>query len=423
MISLDFLIMVHVGCSRLCPRSLRSLRSGRISILQTMHTTSSCPPRVIFPLDRRRHISTFGYTQAKALVYSRYGEPADVLQLHGHSISPPSGTEVVLRMLTAPINPADINQVQGVYPSKPSMDTKLGTSEPTAVAGNEGVAEVVSTGSNVKTLEKGDWAVMRHTSQGTWRTHLALDESQLFKIEDKSNLTPLQVGTVSVNPCTAYRMLLDFAKWSFMGDEWFIQNGANSGVGRAAIQLAREWNIKSINIIRDREDQSELDCLKQELYDLGATKVVTETELQSKGITDQIKSWTNNGREPIKVALNCVGGKPVIAMAKPLAPGASMVTYGAMSKQPLTLPASMLIFKNISFHGFWVSKWSDQNPEQKKQTLEDVLRLTRQGKFKDIPVQECPWDRDTEVGLLREAVQGTLGGFRKGKGVFVFGDT
>ena len=32
------------------------------------------------PLDRQRHISTFGYTQAKALVYSKYGEPKDVLR-------------------------------------------------------------------------------------------------------------------------------------------------------------------------------------------------------------------------------------------------------------------------------------------------------------------------------------------------------
>jgi trans-2-enoyl-CoA reductase len=28
----------------------------------------------------RRYISAYGYTQAKALVYSKYGEPKDVLQ-------------------------------------------------------------------------------------------------------------------------------------------------------------------------------------------------------------------------------------------------------------------------------------------------------------------------------------------------------
>lgn len=371
----------------------------------------------------KRHISAYGYTQSKALVYSKYGEPQDVLQLHGHSISPPSGTQVVIRFMTSPINPADVNQIQGVYPSRPEMNTLLGTSEPSATAGNEGVAEVISTGSGVKSIQKGDWVIMKSTGMGTWCTHKAVDESQLLKIDDKEGLSPLQVGTVSVNPCTAYRMLLDYGKWNFRGDEWFIQNGANSGVGRAAIQLAREWGIKSINVVRGRDDKSEEEKLKQELYDLGATHVITEEELMSREIRDKIKEWTRGGREQIKVGLNCVGGKPGTTLAKFLGSEASMITYGAMSKKPLELPASLLIFKNINFTGFWVSKWSDKHPDQKKQTVDDVLRMTRQGKFKDIPVQECKWDRDTDVDVLRSAVQGTLGGFRAGKGVFVFGET
>ena len=283
----------------------------------------------------KRHITAYGYTQSKALVYSKYGEPQDVLQLHGHSISAPSGSQVVLRFLTCPINPADVNQIQGVYPSKPEMNTMLGTPEPAATAGNEGVAEVISIGSGVKSLQKGDWVIMKRTGMGTWCTHKAVDEGQLLKIDDKEGLTPLQVGTVSVNPTTAYRMLLDYGKWNFRGDEWFIQNGANSGVGRAAIQLGREWNFKSINIIRGREDKTEEDKLKYELYDLGATHVITEEELMGREIRDRIKQWTNGGREQIKVGLNCVGGKPGTTMAKFLSSGASMVTYGAMSKKPL----------------------------------------------------------------------------------------
>ncbi|RMZ74816.1 hypothetical protein DV737_g5710, partial [Chaetothyriales sp. CBS 132003] len=371
----------------------------------------------------RRCITTYGYTQAKALVYSNYGEPQDVLSLHGHSISPPTGSTVVVRFLTTPINPADVNQIQGVYPAKAEMNTLLGTAVPSAVAGNEGVAEVISVGSAVKTVQSGDWVIMKRTGMGTWRTHMAADESELLKIEDKAGLTPLQVGTVSVNPCTAYRMLLDSAKWTFLGDEWFVQNGANSGVGRAAIQLGREWGFKSINVIRGRDDKAEEQKLKDELTSLGATHVVTEEELMGREMRDKIKAWTNGGREQIKVGLNCVGGKPATALAKHLSPGASLVTYGAMSKQPLTLPASLLIFKDLNFNGFWVSRWSDRHPDLKKQTVDDILRLTRQGKFKDIPVQECSWGWKTPVDTLKSAVQGTLAGFRAGKGVFKFEET
>jgi trans-2-enoyl-CoA reductase len=100
-----------------------------------------------------------------------------------------------------------------------------------------------------------------------------------------------------------------------------------------------------------------------------------------------------------------------------------MVTYGAMSKKPTELPTALLIFNEIVFEGFWVSKWSDRQPVEKKQTVEDVLRMTREGRFKDIPVQEVRWDWDTKLEDLKTPIQGTLNGFRKGKSVFVFGET
>lgn len=369
---------------------------------------------------QKRLISAYGYTQAKALVYSSHGEPKDVLSLHGHSLSPPSGTSITLRMLTAPINPADINQIQGTYPSKPPMTSALGTNPPAAVGGNEGVAEVIGTGAGATTVAKGDWVIMKSTGMGTWRTHMQVDESQILKIDDKNGLTPLQVGTVSVNPCTAYRMLKDYADWSWGSGEWFIQNAANSGVGRAAIQLGKEWGLKSINVVRKREGYEEL---KQELEELGATKVVSEEELLGREFRDMVKEWTNGGREPIKLGLNAVGGKNATSIAKILSPESRLVTYGGMSRQPVMLPTSLLIFKNIGFDGFWVSKWSDRNPVEKKQTVEDVLRMTRQGRLKDIPVVETKWDWDTTNEELKDSVQGTLEGFRKGKGVFVFGET
>ncbi|KAL2833671.1 hypothetical protein BDW59DRAFT_63564 [Aspergillus cavernicola] len=373
-------------------------------------------------VDGRRYVSAYGYTQAKALVYSRYGEPKDVVQLHKHSISAPHGTQVNLRLLASPLNPADVNQIQGVYPSKPAFETTIGTQEPSAIAGNEGAFEVIAIGSGVKGLTTGDWVVMKRTGQGTWRTHAQLDESQLIKIEDKDGLSPLQISTVSVNPVTAYRMIKDFCEWDWMraGEEWLIQNGANSGVGRAVIQLGREWGIKTLNVVRERKTPEETETLKQELKDLGATAVVTEAELVSGEFRNIVKELTRQGKEPIRLALNCVGGKNATALAKVLAPGSHMVTYGAMSKQPVALPSGLLIFKNLVFEGFWVSKWGDQNPQLKENTIKDILQLTRAGKFKDIPVEEAKWRWKTEGPELAAAVQETLSGYRSGKGLLRF---
>jgi trans-2-enoyl-CoA reductase len=385
------------------------------------------PPRTcaLSRLPQGRNISAYGYEQAKALTFSDYGDPPAVLSLHSHSISPPHNNLMTLRFLASPINPADINQIQGVYPSKPTFTTSLGTANPIAVAGNEGVAEVIALGDKVKNdgFKKGDWVFMKSPGFGSWRTHAAATTDQVVKLDDamREGISPIQAGTVSINPCTAYRMLRDFT--TLKEGEWFIQNGANSGVGRAAIQLGRKWGYKSINIIRGRDDKAAEDQLKTELKELGADVIITDTELQSQGIKDQAKSWTNGGRQPISLALNCVNGKAATAMAKLLSSSANFVTYGAMSKQPLTIPASMLIFKDLHFHGFWVSRWAERNPDEKQRTVADVLEMTRKGEFKDTPFDQIKWDYETKGDELIAKVKDTLEGYREGKGVFIFGKT
>ncbi|KAF1815140.1 trans-2-enoyl-CoA reductase-like protein [Eremomyces bilateralis CBS 781.70] len=374
-------------------------------------------------LHHHRPISSFGYTQSRALIFPDYGDPASILSLHTHSLPPTHGDHLTLRFLASPINPADINQLQGVYPSKPTFTPDLGTPHPVAVGGNEGVAEVLAVGSGVKDLAKGDWVIMRSPGFGTWRTHAQTTAAGLLRLGEatREGITPAQAGTVSVNPCTAYRMLKDFVE--LKEGDWWIQNGANSGVGRAAVQLGREWGYRSINVVRGRETEAETEALKAELRELGADVVVTDKEAMERGFGDRVKEWTDGGRGKVRLGLNCVGGKLVTSMAKVLAPDSRVVTYGAMAKQPVAPPAGLQIFRNIGFDGFWVSRWSDKNPVDKEKTVKHVLDLTRQGKFKDSPMEEIRWDWDTKQDTLVRAVAGTLEGYRQGKGIFVFGDT
>jgi trans-2-enoyl-CoA reductase len=410
-----------IMASKLLPPTTRLARASLPATRCLRQPPICCTPN----LPQRRYISAYGYEQAKALTLTDYGEPASVLSLHTHSISPPHGSLMTLRFLASPINPADINQVQGVYPSKPTFTTALGTANPIAVAGNEGVAEIISLGETAKKqgFQRGDWVVMTGPGFGTWRTHASATPEQVVKLDEgmREGITPIQAGTVSINPCTAHQMLKGFAQ--LKEGEWFIQNGANSGVGRAAIQLGKKWGYKSINIIRGRDDKATEDKLKENLKGIGADVVITDTELQSQGIKDMSKEWTNGGREPIRLAMNCVNGKAATAMAKLLASNAHFVTYGAMSKQPLTIPASMLIFKDIHFHGFWVSRWAEQNPQDKKSAVAEVLDMTRKNEFRDQPVDEIKWEWETKGEELINKVKDTLEGYREGKGIFVFEKT
>ena len=366
-----------------------------------------------------RHLSTYGYEQASALAFKTYGQPENVLSLHSHSISPAYNNLLTIRFLASPINPADINQIQGVYPSSPTFTTSLGTPEPIAVGGNEGVAEVVSAGASVKELAKGDWVIMKKPGFGTWRTYAQTTEDNLLKVSDRSGITAAQAATVSINPCTAYRMLKDFV--ALQEGHWFIQNGANSNVGRAAIQLGRLLGYKSINVIRSRP--SGLSELKQELSDLGADVVVNEEEAQAGNFREKVKAWTAGSQERLLLGLNCVGGRSATTIAKALNADGQLITYGAMSKMPMQLPTSLLIFKNISFKGFWVSRWAERNSEEKAKTVQHVLQLMRDKKFKNPPLEEVTWRASSAREHLIKAVTDSLEGYKRGKKIFVFRDT
>lgn len=73
-----------------------------------------------------------------AVQYKEYGDPNAVLEKVEFNISDNlESNQVLIKMLAAPVNPADINMVQGKYALKPKLP---------AVGGNEGVAEIIKVG-------------------------------------------------------------------------------------------------------------------------------------------------------------------------------------------------------------------------------------------------------------------------------------
>ncbi|OQR77158.1 trans-2-enoyl-CoA reductase [Tropilaelaps mercedesae] len=220
--------------------------------------------------------------------FNEFGDPMKVLT---HEECPmPTIKEtnfVLIRVLASPINPADINVIQGTYGVKPALP---------ANAGLEGVGVILETGSGVKILKKDDWVLLPGDNWGTWRQFGVASEKGLRAISNKLDLAT--ACTLSVNPPTAYRMLKDFVDLS--NGETIIQNGANSGVGQAVIQIAKAMGLRTVNIVRNRPN---IDELKQQLKSIGADYVVTEEELRLPSMKDIFREM------PLpRLALNCVGG-------------------------------------------------------------------------------------------------------------------
>jgi mitochondrial enoyl-[acyl-carrier protein] reductase / trans-2-enoyl-CoA reductase len=91
-----------------------------------------------------------------------------------------------------------------------------------------------------------------------------------------------------------------------------------------------------------------------------------------------------------------------------------------MAKKPVTVPASLFIFKNISCHGFWVSVWSDLYPQEKEEMVNEIFELYKSGQFKDVPIEKAIWKDDSEQSELIKAIEKSQTGFGGKKQVFVF---
>jgi len=50
-----------------------------------------------------------------------------------------------------------------------------------------------------------------------------------------------------------------------------------------------------------------------------------------------------------------------------------MVTYGGMSRQPVIIPTSSLIFKDIRLRGFWMTQWNFNRPLKEREKMVDYL--------------------------------------------------
>lgn len=322
-----------------------------------------------------------------AVVYDQHGPPDTVTRVTKIPPVEMNENEVCVKMLAAPINPADINRIEGVYPVLPPIP---------AIGGWEGVGEIHSVGSAVMALSPGDLVIHAAYLSGTWQTYVVEDQSLWYKI-DKN--TPIEyAATISVNPLSALRMLEDFV--ALKSGDTIVQNGATSIVGQCVIQLARIRGIHSINIIRDKPES---DKIKEKLIKLGANKVFTESELEVKGV----KNLLGDIPKP-SLGLNCIGGNAANMVVKFLKQGGTMVTYGGMSKKPITISTPYFIFKDISLKGYLLQE-KNLDETQYRCSIDHLLALVRAG-ILQYEMEMVPF-KDFHVAL--EKAMGKQGSQRK----------
>jgi trans-2-enoyl-CoA reductase len=323
-----------------------------------------------------------------AAVYETHGNPADVLNIETQPWPTPASEEATVQIRAAPINPADLNQIEGKYPVRAQLP---------ATPGFEGAGVVVDLGKSVKDLAIGALVILPH-NLGTWRDAVAVKPSELVTVPPE--IDPVHAAMLKINPMTAWRLLHDYV--DLKSGDWLIQNAANSAAGRAVIQIAHDLGYKTVNVVRRKE-------LIDELRAEGGDVVLVD----GGNLREEVKHVTNSA--PIRLGLNAVGGDSALRLANCLAPASTMVTFGAMSLQALKIPNGLLIFKDLRFRGIWINKWYDNaTMDERTEAFQRLFEMAKRGLLKPKVEKAYP------LSQAKTAVAHAAQGKRSGKIIFEF---
>ncbi len=183
----------------------------------------------------------------RAVIARTPGGP-DVLELVNLPDPVAGPGEVVLRIRASAVNRADILQRQGRYPMPPGAGPILGLEA-------AGIVEAIGPG--VAGWAPGDRA-MALLSAGGYAELAAIPAGQLMRIPD--SLDWITAAAVPEAFLTAWQAL---GRQTPAGiDDWVVVHAAASGVGLAALQIARELGARTIATTRssDKAERIEAHC-------------------------------------------------------------------------------------------------------------------------------------------------------------------
>jgi mitochondrial enoyl-[acyl-carrier protein] reductase / trans-2-enoyl-CoA reductase len=331
----------------------------------------------------------------KTLVYDLSAPFPDSLRLITHSTPPtlPPNTQdlVLVRLLAAPINRVDLMVLAGQYPLQPQNAV-----DGLPVPGFDACGVV--TASSSPNFQPDDLVLPRTLGLGTWRTHAVFPAAALMKLPTG---TPELAGAVLRSGAVVAWLLLEEAA-AATGD-WVILSAGTSCVAQFLVQFARMRGLNVILVIRDREG---IESVRNRLLELGATAVMTESELA------RVAAGADGATLPGKVtlALDCVYGSVGQNLVEVLAPGGKFVLVGMLAgaKTSITVETKHLFNRQLSFVSFRGSevlkKMGDENVEE---LFEKIARLCADGSVKIPELRLINWDlkdNDELEKVLREAI-------------------
>ncbi|WP_371527056.1 zinc-dependent alcohol dehydrogenase family protein [Streptomyces sp. NBC_01283] len=260
-------------------------------------------------------------TGVRTVLFDEIGGP-DVLTVHALDLAAPGPGEVLVRVEALGLNRAEALFRSGGYYYQPSL--------PGSRLGYEAAGTVEATGDGVTEFAVGDTVFtgpgIEMSTQGVYAERVVLPESALVP-------RPAEVDAVTgaaawLTYTTAYGGMIETGGLR-PGDHVLI-TGASSGVGTAAIQVARR--IGAVPLATTRTEAK-----KQQLLDLGAEHVIVTDGKNTEDVVKEARQST--GGSGVELIFDAIGGPGFRTLAEALVPDeGTVVAYGWLDPRPAELP-------------------------------------------------------------------------------------
>ena len=283
----------------------------------------------------------------KAIRIHKFGDSEDVLQYEDVPVPELKSGEILIKVEAASLNRADLSLRRGAY--------RISPDQLPVIPGREFAGIVAKLGLSVRDFSVGQ-RVVCYPSLGGYAEYAIATASEVRPIPD--GVTSMQAAALPTAYLTAWFGLK--TDGGLKDSEWLLVQGGSSGVGTAAIQIAKHWGAKVITTTGSEEKA-------RRLRKLGAD--VTIDVSQNDFLPEVMRITANRG---VDVVLEMIGGEVYQKSLQALAPGGRLVSiggaFGALPESPPQLKEERKATR------FSITNYLKANPDNFKE-LDVVLEL------------------------------------------------
>lgn len=289
----------------------------------------------------------------KAIRIHEFGPSEDVLKYEEVPAPEPKAGEVLIKVEAASLNRADLGLRKGTY--------RIAADALPVIPGREFAGTIAKLGSGVNEFKVGQ-RVVGYPSLGGYAEYAVAKVSEVRPVPD--GVTAAQAAALPTAFLTAWFGLK--TDGALKSGEWLLVQGGSSGVGVAAIQIAKHLGAKVI-----ATSGSEVKCRR--LRQLGADVSIDVSE--NDFLAEVMRATGDRG---VDVVLEMIGGEVYQKSLRALAPGGRLVSIGgAFGAVPDPPPA---LNEGRKATRFSITNYLKAKPEDFKE-LDIILKLVQEKKF------------------------------------------